>query len=262
MSLRPRIRSPRRTRIGDAALAPLAPGQAVEAADRRFRPVERQAPGERVAASRALSLLVWRQGLRGERDGVDRVVAMRGTGDGPEHLASRAEAAVEHAQLAQALERRCVGGPARRLAQDGRLPVQPQPGQVLVDGRLEGGAAAGEVGVLDAKEEAPARLPRGGPGGQGGKRVAAVQAAGRARGEAGDEGGRAQQSGCPWKLITASKKSVSPPSASLSGLNWSKPAISARPWALVQAEMAASLSRTGIVVAGDPGFDDGVLQQV
>jgi hypothetical protein len=55
-----------------------------------------------------------------------------------------------------------------------RFPVEPQPGQVVVDCGLEFGAAAGAVDVLDAQQATAAGVTGGFIGSEGGKGVAPV----------------------------------------------------------------------------------------
>lgn len=76
---------------------------------------------------------------------------------------------------------------ALRLSQDGPLPIDSQPRQVLKDGGLEMRAASDLVDVLDAEMEPALGLTGGAPGGQGGKGVTAVKITARRRREAGDE---------------------------------------------------------------------------
>jgi hypothetical protein len=107
---------------------------------------------------------------------------------GGEDLGAGAEAAIEHAQGLEAPERGGVVRPMSRLAPDGAVPVEAEPGQVLFDGGDEGRAAADLVDILDAQNEATPGSPGGAKGGEGAEGVAAVEIARGRGGEAGDEG--------------------------------------------------------------------------
>src|SRR5262249_9199422 len=72
------------------------------------------------------------------------------------------------------------------LAAHRRLPYEAEPGEILEDRRLEFGAAARAVDILDAQQQAATRRPRHLEIGEGGQRVAEMQKAVRARCEAKD----------------------------------------------------------------------------
>src|SRR5262249_71764 len=104
-------------------------------------------------------------------------------------LPPAAEAGIEHpagGELIQplAIVGEVLGLPAHRL-----LPLEAEPGEILLDRRLERWPAAGAVEILDAQQEsAPGRLSN--PVGEEGRMgMAEVKAARRARREAGGEGG-------------------------------------------------------------------------
>ena len=76
---------------------------------------------------------------------------------------------------------------AARLPHHGRLPLEPQPGQVLVDGRFELGVAALGVNVLDPQQKAATRRARQIVRDNGREGVSEVQQARGARREARDD---------------------------------------------------------------------------
>ena len=118
----------------------------------------------------------------------DAARAVRGTGGGGD-IGAAAEARIFETHGAQPVERRVVHRAACRLAHDRPVPIDAEPCQVIVDRRLEFGAAARVVDVLDAQAELAAGLPRPPPAGERRKGVAEVEVAGRRRGEAGDAHG-------------------------------------------------------------------------
>src|SRR5918993_1841842 len=63
------------------------------------------------------------------------------------------------------------------------IPREPQPAQVVVNGRLRRAGRALDVRVLDAQDERPARSPGEQPVEQGRTRIAYVEVPGRAGGE-------------------------------------------------------------------------------
>ena len=81
------------------------------------------------------------------------------------------------------------------LDADFAVPVEAEPGEVLEDGGVERGAAAGGVDVLDTEEEAPAGRARAARGEEGGVGVAEMEEAGGARGETRYGGGRVLHAG-------------------------------------------------------------------
>ena len=84
------------------------------------------------------------------------------------------------------LRRLHVGREVLRLAQDRLLPCNAQPGEIFEDAGDVLLAAAGNVDVLDADEEAAAQPPRHVEPGQGGKRMPEMQRAVGARRKAKD----------------------------------------------------------------------------
>jgi hypothetical protein len=121
--------------------------------------------------------------------GVDRVrgVLLR-RGEGGADLGAGAAAGVGEAEGGEPGEGSGVAGEVVGLAQDRLGPGEAEPGEVLVDGGLVGGAAASAVDVLDAEEEGAALGSREVPGGQRREGVAEVERAGRRGGEAGAQG--------------------------------------------------------------------------
>ena len=79
-------------------------------------------------------------------------------GNAPGNVAARAEARIDEPRESGA--RRRIGGEMLGLPAHRRLPPEPEPGEILVDGGLEFGAAAGEVDVFDAQQEAARMGPR------------------------------------------------------------------------------------------------------
>ena len=73
-----------------------------------------------------------------------------------------------------------------RLASDRLFPVQPQPGEVAEDRRLEGRPAAPDVDVFDPQQKTAARFPRRFEIDQRRKRVSEMQQAVGAGREAED----------------------------------------------------------------------------
>jgi hypothetical protein len=67
-------------------------------------------------------------------------------------------------------------------------PGEAEPGEILTDRGDEMGPAAPGIDVLDPQQESPAAAPRGIGREQRSERVAAMQQAGRGRGEARDHG--------------------------------------------------------------------------
>ena len=118
--------------------------------------------------------------------GLDR--SMRGVADAVEDLLAGAEATVEQPPLIKGVDYGGVVSKVVGLAPHGPVPVQSQPGQILDNGGLELGLAAGRINVLDAQQEASADVARGAPCRQGGKGMASMKPAGRGRREPGDEG--------------------------------------------------------------------------
>ncbi len=72
-------------------------------------------------------------------------------------LAARGKARVEHALRLQPLRGVRVVGKVLRLAQHRRLPIEPEPGEILEDAGDVFLAAASDVDILDAHEEAAAQ---------------------------------------------------------------------------------------------------------
>src|SRR5207344_2248454 len=105
------------------------------------------------------------------------------------HLGAAAPALVDEALRPQRRERRVVGRAARRLARRLGVEVEAEPGEVLAHAGLPLRPAAIAVEVLDAQQQATARLAHLEPGEQGGARVAEVHAAARARRVAADRHG-------------------------------------------------------------------------
>src|SRR5690606_1473682 len=147
--------------------------------------------------------------------------AVRRIADGVQYLLAGAEAAIEQAAPVQRLDHGGVGGQMIGLAPHRRLPVQPQPGQVFVDARLELGPASRRIDVLYPQHEAPADILRCAPGRQGRKGVPLVQASGRRRGEAGGEHGATRRDQRRWTAPKASACSTAARiSASATKSNW------------------------------------------
>jgi hypothetical protein len=147
------------------------------------RPVQRQAPGERPSLVQQPRFLVRRVRAGPRRVGgpVGRLADVR------HDLAAGAETAIQQAACVQVVDDGGIVAKVIGLAPHRRLPIQPQPGQILENRGLIFGPTAGLVDVLDAQDEAPACGARRRPGGQGREGVAPVQQAGGRRGEAGDE---------------------------------------------------------------------------
>ena len=99
-------------------------------------------------------------------------------------LPARAEAGIDHAQPAQLVQGRLVDVDMLGLAADLAVPVDAEPGQVLVDALLELRPAALAVDVLDPQQEAPARIARRLVAEQGRVGVTQMEVAARARREA------------------------------------------------------------------------------
>ena len=170
--------------------------------------VEGQAPGEGFSSGEASGLLVGGEGTAAEH----LHGAVGGAGHGLGHLLAGAEAAIGEAAGGQAVEGALVVGQVVGLAEDGSLPLEAQPGEVLDEAGLELGAAAGGVDILDAHDEAAASLARGLMGGERGIGVPPVQAAGGRGGKAsgeGDHGTGLGQVGCgnPWRVSKATAAS-------------------------------------------------------
>ena len=191
----------------------LDPGQMLEPAQARARGLERQPPGKRPAFSQEGCLLIERMRLAAKGLSILGVARVRRQARQRHLLAAGSKAAVEHAHLAQPRDRRLIVRPVIRLAQHRRLPVDAEPGQVLIDRRLELGPAAGEVGVLDPQHEPPACVPRRAMRDQRRIGMALVQIAGGGGGKAGGEhGGQVSssseiQSRAPCRIRTISTRS-------------------------------------------------------
>src|SRR3712207_6344986 len=80
-------------------------------------------------------------------------------GNGLADVPAGAEARIEEAPLLQRQGGAAVVAEVLRLPPDGLLPAQAEPGEIVVDGRLEGGTAAGDVDILDAQEKPAAESP-------------------------------------------------------------------------------------------------------
>ncbi len=146
------------------------------------------------------------------------------------------EAAVEHALRAQTAEGGFVIVDVFRLAPDGGFPFDPEPGEGVEYSLLELRSTPGAVDVLDAEQETAAGGVRRLIGGQGRIGMTQVERPGGGRGEAGDEAAsgdiRLQEGSfgdVQTRRISSSIKRSSPPKASITGLNWAKPTISATP---------------------------------
>src|SRR5262249_51457215 len=114
------------------------------------RTVERQPPGIGGAVLDPSALLVRRQ-RPAAIDAVLRALAapVRRAADVIEHFAAGLEAAVDEALVCELVERGMIVGEMLGLAPHRRLPLEAEPGQVLVDRRLELRPAAAEIDVLD-----------------------------------------------------------------------------------------------------------------
>ena len=99
-----------------------------------------------------------------------------------------AEARIQQASRIQCVERGAILRQVLRLHAHRPVPVEAQPGQVLLNRGGELGAAAGGIDILDPQQEPAARLARPPPRSQRGERVAEMEIAGGAGGEAGDDG--------------------------------------------------------------------------
>ena len=142
------------TVLAARALAGLVEDQVLAAVEDHARPLQRQPPGEGSLLGEQGGLLVRRRGGAPEH-GPGPVLArpVRRRGDGVQHLAPGTEAAVEQALAAETGEGGVVVGHVLGLAAHRCGPSEAEPGQVLMDRRLEGWAAAGSVDVLDAQQE-------------------------------------------------------------------------------------------------------------
>ena len=140
-------------------------------------------------------------GMGGEmaaNSGVERAaigrVRRRGMGGGggfgglPLDVGAGAEAGIEQAAGQQAVQHGLVFGAVGGLDSHRAVPVQAEPGQVLLDRVGEFRAASGGVDILDPQEEAAARRVRPAPCEERRMGVAEMEVAGRAGGEAGDDG--------------------------------------------------------------------------
>ncbi len=179
---------------GDLALARLDEGQAVKSAQSALGGADRQPPGERLARVQPPRLF----GLAQRFAEIGRLGLVRRLADSRGHLGPGLEAAVQQAGLGQPGQRRRVAVQPPRLDDHRLVPDEAQPGQVLEDGGLELRPAAGGVDVLHAQQETAADGPGGVEGGQGGKRVPAMQQAGGGGGEAGDES-RGRRAHASWR---------------------------------------------------------------
>src|SRR5690606_4515137 len=125
--------------------------------ERGARLLERKPPGERLAGREPCGFLLLGQRLAGEhfagfvRRGGDRL------GD----LLARAEAAIDKLSVDEGLPRRGVLVHVLLLATYRRLAVKAEPGEVLVDRRLELRSGPALVDVLEAQQEAARRGARG-----------------------------------------------------------------------------------------------------
>jgi hypothetical protein len=122
-----------------------------------------QSPGERFSVGEALAFL-GRGKTVAEVGGFGPVGCL---GHGFRHLPARPETPVDETLRREAVQGFFVGWPAARLRKAGRLPVDPQPGQVLHDGILEFRAAPGPVDVLYPETKPPVRRLRRTPCRQG-----------------------------------------------------------------------------------------------
>jgi DNA-3-methyladenine glycosylase II len=117
---------------------------------------------------------------------LEPVRRLSGGGD----LGARAEAGINEALAFEPGQRGGVILEMLGLAADRALPVEPEPGEVLMDGGLEFGPGARAVDILDAQEEATGLPPGFRPGKEGRMSVTQVKPAGRAGRKARDDGGR------------------------------------------------------------------------
>jgi hypothetical protein len=127
--------------------------QVIEAAQRAAGRVQRQPPGEGLAALQPRGLLVGMQRTADERLGrlVRRAADVQ--------LLAGAKAAIDQALVAQHVDGPVIVGQVLGLAAHRLFPFQAQPGQVLQDRGLEFGTAAGGVDVLDPQHEPAVRRP-------------------------------------------------------------------------------------------------------
>lgn len=105
-------------------------------------------------------------------------------------VGAAAEAGVNETAVAEDVERCAVFIEVFGLDSDLVIPVEPKPGEIFYDGLRELGAAAGWVYIFKAEEEFTTSRAGAAPGNQRGMCVAEVEQAGRAGGEAGDDGHR------------------------------------------------------------------------
>jgi hypothetical protein len=120
--------------------------------------------------------------------GINRAVRpLRGIGRRRD-VGAGAEAGIDQAADIERIERAAVIGEMLGLPPHVPVPVEAEPAQVREDRRLELAPTAADVDVLDAQQEAPARLARPRPGDTRRIGVAEMQLAGRAGGKTRDDG--------------------------------------------------------------------------
>ncbi len=116
---------------------------------------------------------------------------MRGRGrpgDLPRDVGAGAKARVQQPARRERVEHAAVFVELARLDAHRAVPVHAKPRQIRLDRRGMIRTAAAGIDILDPQQEAPVRFARPAPSEQGGMGMAEMQAAGRARCEARDDG--------------------------------------------------------------------------
>jgi hypothetical protein len=104
-------------------------------------------------------------------------------------LLGRLIGAIDMALGRQPFEHLCIAVEPGRLAFLG-IGHHPEPGEIVADRPGEGLGRARGVGIVEPQQEAAAELFRQQPVEEGGAHIADMKAAGRRRGETGDDHGR------------------------------------------------------------------------